>query len=136
MPKVSPPRTTTKQQPKCIGPEDLCPFHIGHKWGKCLDNAKNPDHKEILRELKAKGENNQNKKRMSNSGDGFDVELQDDSSTDDSGNSSDGDEDSVGPVLNLNAHIPRKGTKHKNKSKCFQKYFHSCTTTKTFLTSH
>jgi hypothetical protein len=30
-PKVSPPRTTTKQQHKRIGPEDPCPFHVGHK---------------------------------------------------------------------------------------------------------
>jgi hypothetical protein len=56
-------RTTAKQQPKRIGPEDPSPFHVGHKWGKCLDNAKNPDREEILRELKAKRENNQNKKR-------------------------------------------------------------------------
>jgi hypothetical protein len=42
------------------------PFHVGHKWGKCLDNAKNPDREEILRELKAKYKNNQNKKCKSN----------------------------------------------------------------------
>jgi hypothetical protein len=131
-PKVSPPRTTTKQQPKRIGPEDPCPFHIGHKWGKCLDYAKNPDREEILQELKAKRENNQNKKRKSNSGDGFVVEQQDDSSTDDNGNSSDGDEDSIGPVLNINARIARKGTKRKNKSKCFRKDFQGCTTTEIF----
>jgi hypothetical protein len=56
MPKVSPPRTTTKPQPKRIAPEDPCPFHVGHKWGKCLDTAKNPDREEILQELKAKRE--------------------------------------------------------------------------------
>jgi hypothetical protein len=129
-PKVSPPRTTTKQQPKCFGPEDPCPFHVGHKWGKCLDNAKNPDREEILRELKAKRENKQNKKRKSNSSNGFVVKQQDDSSTDDNGNSNDEDEDSVCPVLNLNARIPPKGTEHKDKSKCFRKDFHGCTTTK------
>jgi hypothetical protein len=85
-----------------------------------------------LRELKAKRKNNQNKKRKSNTGDGFVFEQQDDSSTDDNGNSSDGDEDSVGPVLNLSARIPRKGTKRKSKSKCFQQDFHGCTTTKNF----
>jgi hypothetical protein len=32
-PKASAPRKTAKQQPKRIGPEDSCPFHVGHKWG-------------------------------------------------------------------------------------------------------
>jgi hypothetical protein len=131
-PKVSPQRTTTKQQPTHIGPEDPCTYHVGHKWGKCIDNGKNPDREDILREIKAKRENDENKKHESNSGDGFGVEQQYNSSTDDNGNSSDGDEDSVGPVLNINAHIPRKGTKRQNKSKCFRKDFHGCTTTEIF----
>jgi hypothetical protein len=38
--KISPP-SNNKRQPKRIGPEDPCPFHVGHNWGKCLDNTKN-----------------------------------------------------------------------------------------------